>query len=164
MASNKFFKAVLIAGLIAGSLDAAAASIQYYINTGNNPARIFRYIASAGLGKEVMTKDLYTMAACGLLFHFLIAMSFTFLFFICFRQIRMLLKNKIVAGIVYGIFVWCVMNLLVVPLAFGVDFDVQYQKYFDNIKNSLIAMSILIIAIGLPVSLLADRYYSKKIS
>ncbi len=164
MAPNKFFKAVLITGLIAGFLDAAAASIQYYINTGNNPARIFRYIASAGLGKEVMTKDLYAMAAWGLLFHFMIAWSFTFLFFICFRQIRMLLKNKIAAGIVYGIFVWCVMNLLVVPLAFGVDFGVQYQKYFDNIKNSMIAMSILIIAIGLPVSLLADRYYSKKIS
>lgn len=164
MRSNKFFKAVLLTGLIAGSLDAAAASIQYYINTGNNPARVFRYIASAALGKQTMTKDLYTMVAWGLLFHFLIAMSFTLLFFLCFRQIRMLLKNKFVAGVIYGIFVWCVMNLLVVPLAFGVDFGVQYQKYFDNIKNSLIAMGILIIAIGLPISLLADRYYSKKIS
>lgn len=163
MASNKFFNAVLVTGLIAGSLDAAAASIQYYINTGNNPARIFRYIASAGLGKEVMTKDLYIMAAWGLFFHFLIALSFTLLFFLCFRKIRMLLKNKIVAGIVYGIFVWCVMNLLVVPLAFGVGFGAQYQKYLDNIINSMMAMGILIIAIGLPVSLLADRYYSKKV-
>lgn len=162
MANNKFFKAVLITGLIAGSLDAIAACIQYYINTGNNPARVFRYVASAAFGPETKTKELYTMAAWGLLFHYLIAMSFTLFFFLCFRQIRTLLKNKFVAGIVYGIFSWCVMNLLVVPLAFGIDFSVQYDKYLDNIKSSLIAMGILIIAIGLPVSLLADRYYSKK--
>lgn len=162
MGTTKFYKAVLITGLIAGSLDATAACIQYYINTDNNPARIFRYVASAAFGPETKTKNLYTMAAWGLLFHYLIAMSFTLFFFLCFRQMRMLLKNKFVAGIVYGIFTWCVMNLLVVPLAFGVDFSVQYHKYLDNIKNSLIAMGILIIAIGLPISLMAERYYSKK--
>jgi hypothetical protein len=163
MATNKFFKAVLITGLIAGTLDATAASIQFMIKSdGDNPAKVFRYVASAAFGPEAKTKDLYTMAAWGLLFHYLIAMSFTLFFFLCFRQIRMVLKNKFVAGIVYGIFAWCVMNLLVVPLAFGIDFSVQYQKYLDNIKNSLIAMGILIIAIGLPISLLADRFYSKK--
>ena len=162
MISNKFIKAVLISGLIAGSLDATAACIQYYINTGNNPARVFRYVASAALGPETKTKDLYSMALWGLLFHYLIAMSFTLFFFLCFRQIRMILMNKFVAGIVYGIFAWCVMNLLVVPLAFGIDFNVQYHKYLDNLKNSLIAMGILILAIGIPISLMAERYYSKK--
>lgn len=168
---KKFAKSVLLTGLIAGTLDASAACIQYYINTHNTVnegvsvmaicAKIFRYVASGAIGPEAKTKDLYTMAAWGLLFHYLIAMSFTLFFFLCFRPIRSLLKNKIVAGILYGVFVWCVMNLLVVPLAFKTDFGVQYQRYLDNLKNSLIAMGILIVAIGLPISLLADRYYSK---
>src|SRR5689334_20808513 len=73
MTSTKFIKAVLITGLIAGTLDASAASIQYYINTGNNPARVFRYIAGAVLGPDTKNKELYSMAAIGLLLHFLIA-------------------------------------------------------------------------------------------
>ena len=164
MATNKFYKAVLTTGLIAGALDATAASIQYYINTGKEPARVFRYIASAVLGKETVTKDLYTMAAWGLLFHMIIAMTWTLIFFLFFRQIRSVLKNKFVAGIVYALFVWCIMNFLVVPLAFGMDLGMQATSLFSQarLKNSLIAMGILIIAIGLPISLLADRYYSKK--
>ena len=164
MATNKFFKAVLITGLIAGALDATAASIQYYINTGKEPARVFRYIASAALGKETLTKDLYTMAAWGLLFHMIIAMTWTLIFFLFFRQIRSVLKNKFVAGIVYALLVWCIMNFLVVPLAFGMDLGMQATSLFSQVrlKHSLIAMGILIIAIGLPISLLADRYYSKK--
>jgi len=164
MATNKFYKTVLTTGLIAGVLDAAAASIQYYINTGKEPARVFRYIASAVLGKKAVTKDLYTMAAWGLLFHMIIAMTWALIFFLFFRQIRSVLKNKFVAGIVYALFVWCIMNFLVVPLAFGMDLGMQATSLFSQarVKNSLIAMGILIIAIGLPISLLADRYYSKK--
>ncbi|HMK27982.1 MAG TPA: hypothetical protein VK483_18270 [Chitinophagaceae bacterium] len=164
MATNKFYKAVLTTGLIAGALDATAASIQYYINTGKEPARVFRYVASAVLGKEAVTKDLYTMAAWGLLFHLIIAMTWALIFFLFFRQIRSVLKNKFVAGIVYALFVWCIMNFLVVPLAFGMDLGMQATSLFSpaRLKSSLIAMGILIIAIGLPISLLADRYYSKK--
>jgi hypothetical protein len=164
MPTNKFYKAVLTTGLIAGTLDATAASIQYYINTGNEPVRVFRYVASGALGKEALTKDLYTMAAWGLLFHMLIAMTWTLIFFLFFRQIRSVLKNKFVAGIVYAMFVWCIMNLLVVPLAFHADLGMQAKGLFSQarLKNSLIAMGILIIAIGLPISLLADGYYSKK--
>ena len=154
MVTNKFLKAVFFTGLIAGALDATAACIQYYINTGNDPARVFRYVASAALGKDVMTKDLYAMAAWGLLFHMAIAMTWSLVFFLLFQSIRGVLKNKFVAGISYGIFVWAVMNLVVVPLAFGNGIHLQ-------LKNALIAMGILIIAIGLPISLMADRYYSK---
>jgi len=164
MTTSKFWKAVLITGLIAGTLDASAASIQYYINTGNNPARVFRYIASAVVGAQTKTGDLYGWAALGLLFHFLIATIWALIFFLCYRQIKKLIGNKYAAGIIYALFVWCIMNLLVVPLAFHTDLAVQAKNLFSQarLKNSLIAMGILIIAIGLPISLLADRYYSKK--
>lgn len=77
---------------------------------------------------------------------------------------KKLIGNKYAAGVIYALFVWCIMNLLVVPLAFGTDLGVQAENLFSQarFKNSLIAMGILVVAIGLPVSLLADRYYSKK--
>lgn len=153
-ATKKDFKAVLLAGLLAGSLDAAAASIQYIIKTGNDPARVFRYIASAVFGQDALSKNLYGMAAWGLLFHMLIAITFTLFFFLFYRQIKPLINNKYIAGILYGIGVWAVMNLLVVPMAFGKDISIKFS-------DALIAAGILIIAIGLPVSLMADRFYKK---
>jgi hypothetical protein len=164
MTTTKFIKAVLITGLIAGTLDASAASIQYYINTGNNPARVFRYIASAICGTQTKTGDLYGWAALGLFFHYLIASTWALFFFLCYSPIKKLIENKYVAGVIYALFVWSIMNLLVVPLTFGVDPGMQAKKLFSQagLKNSLIAMGILIIAIGLPISLMADRYYSKK--
>lgn len=150
--AKEFYKPALLTGLLAGSLDAIAASIQYNIKTGGNPAKVFRYIASAVFGKEALTKDLYGMAAWGLLFHLLIALSFTFFFFMFYRHIKKLVNNKYLSGIIYAICVWAVMNLLVVPLAFGKDISVKFP-------DALIAAGLLIIATGLPISLMADRYY-----
>ncbi len=151
-----FTRTVLLTGLLAGGLDATAASIQYNIKTGMNPARVFRYIASGVFGKNALSENLYGMAAWGLFFHLVIAMIFTFLFFLFYPRIIMMLKNKYITGILYAIFVWTVMNLVVVPLTFGTGIAVKFPA-------ALIAAGILIIAIGLPISLMANRYYSKKI-
>jgi hypothetical protein len=156
---KNFAKTVLLTGLLAGTLDATAACIQYYINTGKNPALVFRYVASATFGNKVMTGNLYGWAACGLLFHFLIAISFTLFFFLMYPQIKKWIPNKFVAGILYGLFVWVIMNMLVVPISFGKPiFDIQSVIF----KKAAVAAAILIVAIGLPVSLIANRYYSKK--
>lgn len=156
MTSQKvsFTDAALKAGLIAGSLDATAASIQYYTLTGGNPAKVFQYVASAAFGNQVHTSGtLFGWAAVGLVLHFIIAISFAFFFFKFFRYIKKLLPNWIVAGIVFGLLVWAVMNLIVVPVSFG-------KPYVFHFEKSATAAAILILAIGLPISWLANRYYS----
>lgn len=150
-----FTNTVVKTALLAGTLDATAASIQYYINTGNNPARVFRYIASAVFGTEQTSQHLYSWAACGLVLHYFIAFLFTLFFFLAFKPITGILTNKFLAGVVYGLFVWCVMNLVVVPLSFG-------KPVTINPSKAAIAALILIAAIGIPVSLMAYRYYSKQ--
>jgi hypothetical protein len=152
---KSFANAVTATALLAGTLDAAAASIQYYLNTGNNPARVFQFIASAVFGTATNSQQLYSWAACGLLLHYFIAFLFTLFFFLAFKSITQILTNKFLAGIVYGLFVWAVMNLAVVPLSFGKPIAVTFPK-------AAIAALILIAAIGIPVSLLAHRYYSKQ--
>lgn len=162
--TKNLIKAILITGLIAGTLDAAAATIQYCINKDDNPAKLFRTIASAVFKKKTATGELYGWAFIGLLFHYIIAMIWTIIFFLFFRQIRAVLKDKWVAGIVYALFVWCIMNFLVVPVAYNMDLGEHAEQLFSEtkLKGSVIGAGILIIAIGLPISLLADRFYSKK--
>jgi hypothetical protein len=57
MSSNKLlFQRILLAGVVAGALDAALAIINYYVASGKNPVRIFVFIAS-GDGKFVHILD-----------------------------------------------------------------------------------------------------------
>jgi uncharacterized membrane protein YagU involved in acid resistance len=152
--SKNFLRSAITAGLLAGLLDATAASIQFFTRTGKGPVPVFRYVASGLLGKSAFAGNQYAMAAWGLLFHFLIAMTFTFFFFLVFPVVNKITGNKFLTGILFGIFTWMVMNLAVVPLS-GTP-----PSQFDLSKAAIAAL-ILIVAIGLPVSLLAHRYYTK---
>ena len=152
---RSFFGSALTAGLIAGALDIAAASIKFYIDRGKDPLPILRYIASGVFGAEA-SKGGYTMAAWGLLFHFIIAISFAFFFFFLAKQIPSLVKYPIVTGFFYGIFAWCVMRFIIIPYLSRIK-----QPPFSW-KDASINAAILVICVGIPLALLARRYVKVK--
>ena len=92
----------------------------------------------------------------GLLFHYVIAFSFTFLFFLLYSRIRILSRSVIVTGIVYGIFVSSVMNLVIVQLSNAPHASIKDMKPEKILK----ATTILIVMIGLPLSFIAKKYLS----
>lgn len=146
-------KAIMIAGLIIGLLDGLAAAISAYIPREITPDRVFRYVASGVFGKEAFNGGT-PMALLGLLFHFTVAMGWTALFFLLLPRLKFLSWNKYLSGIGYGIFVLFAMNLVVVPLS--------------NVPNpntgsvQLPQLFIHMFVIGLPISLMASRYYSRQ--
>ena len=148
-------KAILFAGLIAGTLDAAAATIKYYIDTGNGPVRIFVFIASGVFGKDAYASS-KSIAIFGLIFHYLIAIIFSGFYFLIYPQIKFLHTNKLFSAFLYGIFVWLIMNLIVVPLS-------NTPALTFHITGALIAAFILIICIGIPVCFMAASFYKKNI-
>ncbi|MEP7164440.1 MAG: hypothetical protein ABI741_07095 [Ferruginibacter sp.] len=143
---------IIKAGLLAGALDISFALVQYYLKTGKDPANVLRFVASGIFGKAAFAGG-NTMALYGLLFHFAIAFTWTILFFLLYPKIPFLKKNIIVTAVIYGLLVWLAMNRIVLPLSAAPSLPF-------NIKQALIAMLILMIAIGLPLSILAKRYYS----
>lgn len=150
---SSLFQTILFAGVIAGALDASAAIIDFYIATGNGPARIFGYIASGVFGKqEHLTTQ--SMIIFGVLFHFLIAIIFSAFYFWIYPSIQFLHKNKLTSAILYGIFVWLVMNLLVVP------FSITHIWIFQLVR-ALKAILILIACIGIPITFMATSFYTK---
>ena len=152
---KKLFSTILLTGLLAGALDISAAMIKFYIERGRGPAPIFKYIARGVFGDEVTTGG-QVMIIWGIVFHFLIAMIFTAFLFLVYPTIIKWIKNPVLTGILYGLFIWVIMNRVVIPLsnipAPKVNFDVK-----DAVKQAL----ILICMIGIPVSLIAHRYYSR---
>ena len=146
---------ILWAGLLVGLLDISGAMINYTISGRKNPEKIFQYIASAAFGKTKAYSGDASMMVIGALFHFLIAYSFTIFFFLVYPSIKFFTWNRLFTGILYGAFVWCVMNLIVVPLTLSHKLPIFNQQ-------ALIQMMILMVAIGIPLSFIAYWYYGKE--
>lgn len=145
---------ILLAGLVAGTLDMLGAITVYdLIMHRVTTVHLLQGISSFAFGKKAIDGGT-GMALYGLVFHFIIAYSFTIFYFIIFPYISFLNKQRILSGLLYGIFAWMVMNLVVLPL-FGGKFPVKW----DNILRGA---AILMVCIGLPISLIISAYYRGK--
>jgi len=151
--ANSLPIAILLTGLIAGTLDATAAILNFIISTHKNPAVIFQYIASGVFGPKAFSGDSYIVI--GILFHYLIAYLFTAFFFLIYPYIGGIAKNKVLTAVIYGVFVWLVMNFIVVPLS-----DVPKSPF--NAKGVILGIAFLIVCIGLPNAFMAGRFYNRR--
>lgn len=142
---------ILWIGLLAGTLDGLAALI---LNYKINPALIFRFIASGVFGKAAFA-GAEEMIVAGVIFHYLIAYAFTVAFYLLYPFSYSVLKNKYVVAIVYGGIAWLIMNLVVVPLS-------KIGPHLIKPIDIITGVCILIICVGLPVALMADRKHFKK--
>jgi uncharacterized membrane protein YagU involved in acid resistance len=95
------------------------------------------------------------MIIAGLIFHYIIAFAFTLVFFWLFPKIKMARQHTVLSGILYGAFVWAVMNLVVVPLS-----EIGSRPF--DWENALINLLILIVCMGIPLSLMAHAFYKRK--
>jgi len=144
---------ILLSGLLVATLDILSAFIDYYIASGKNPLLVLLYVASGALGKSAMTGGAATMLI-GLLFHYLIAFTFTIFFFWLYARTGLWRGNWIITGIGYGIFIWLIMNLMVVQLSGAPHAPIAAMKAGKIAKSAL----ILICMIGLPLSFIAHKY------
>jgi hypothetical protein len=150
---NTPYKSIIKTALLAGTLDILAAVINYYYNTGKTPEGVFKFIASGAFGKTAFSGGKEYIIA-GLLFHYLIAFSFTILFFLLYPKIKRYASGYIITtGLVYGIVAWCVMNLVVVPMS-------KTPVIKTDTTQQFIGMVFLMFLVGLPVALMTKKYYS----
>jgi hypothetical protein len=156
--------AILLTGFIAGTLDAAAASINFYARTGNSPIKVWRFVASGVFGKTAYADpDGLLMPALGLLFHFCLAFSFTIFFFLIYPKIKLLAKNIFVTGILYGFLVWMLMNKIVLPLSNTAKLSPRTGPTILGVPTqTLLQISFILFCIGLPIAFLTARFYRRK--
>ncbi|HMK17029.1 MAG TPA: hypothetical protein VK492_02420 [Chitinophagaceae bacterium] len=156
---RSFFASALTAGLVAGTLDITAACIQAYLKTGTTPSQVLKYVASGAVDPKTFSNDTM-LAAIGLLVHFIIAISFTFFFFFLAKQIPSLVKYPIVIGILYGVLVWGTMRFIILPYISRLNPKPIVGQ--EAIKNAAIAAAIIVVCVGIPIVLLARRYFRTK--
>lgn len=141
---------ILLTGLIAGALDAIAAVLVYQVEA----TSIFRLIASGMFGQGAFQGG-NEMIVFGILFHFLIAIIWTAFYFFIDLKLRLDRINQIVMIAVYGIIIWLVMNLVVLPIS-----NVPRQPI--NAAGAAKGIAILIVAVSLPIVISANARRLKR--
>ena len=141
---------VMVAWLLAGTLDVTTAIFYYVGPSSARAARLLQGIASGLLGARAFDGGTAT-ALLGLVLHYLITLIWTLVFFAAFRALGALRRQIVLTGIAYGVIVWFVMNLVVLPLS-----NVSRGPFQP--RAAAIAATILILCIGLPISLVIGRH------
>jgi len=144
--------AIVLTGIVAGTLDISAAIINYFLSGGSHLIRIFFYIASGIFGSSAYSGG-FGMAFLGLIFHYSIATIWSAIFFAGYPRVNKFLPNKFINAVLYGTTVWVMMTFIVLPLS-------SVQQFPFHIDKALISFGILIVCIGLPISWMTEKFYS----
>lgn len=109
-------QAILYGTLVVGTLDALDAVLFFWFRSGARPYRIFQGIASGLLGPAARQGGLQT-AAIGVALHYFIAFGIVVTYFLVSRRVALLTRHPVICGLFYGLVVYAVMNLVVIPLS-----------------------------------------------
>jgi hypothetical protein len=112
----KAVRAIAIGGLIVGTLDLLDAFIFFGIRNGVTPIRILQSIAAGVFGRTSFQMG-NTSAGLGLLLHYTIAWWIVTTCYLLTWPIKFIVRRPIVAGMIFGIGAYCVMNYVVIPLS-----------------------------------------------
>lgn len=139
-------RALLFGALTVGTLDLLDALI-FFTARGAKPIRIVQAIASGLLGPAAFQGGLRT-ALLGVCLHYFIAFSIVATFILASWRWPDLRRRPFLWGPVYGVGVYLVMNLIVVPLSAAV----PGHKTLVVVVNGLL---IHIFGVGIPSALAA---------
>ena len=133
------FIAILVGGTTAGTFDLISAFITFGPNVPKN-------IAAGLLGAQAVRGG-PSIWILGVFLHYFIAFSAATVYCLAGRKLEFLKEHFVVCGLFYGIAVFLVMNLVVLPLC-AFHFTGPYQL------NGLIqGLVVHMLIIGLPISL-----------
>ena len=144
-------KAIAWAGLLAGTLDIAAAFVEASLK-GRSPLSLLQGIAGGLLGMSSFQGGLAT-AALGAFCHYFIATGAATVFYLASRKLKFLVQNAIPSGLLYGVVVYIFMYYIVLPIS----------AYHTKIELPPMAVLIRDVAIhmfmvGLPISLMVRKF------
>lgn len=149
-------RTILLTGIWVGVIDGLAAVGLTLARSGRSPVIVFQYIASGILGEAAFSAGLAAVLL-GVVCHFVIALTWSAIFFLLHPAISTFMKGTTEKSLLYGILIWTVMNLVVLPLS-------AVERGPFTTMNILTGTGILIVAAGLPMAYRFDRYYAPKAS
>jgi len=144
MNESKAVPAIFVGGLIAGALDLTSAFITFGWG-------VPRAIAGGLLGRTAFQGGTGTYVL-GVLLHFFIACSAAAIYYVVSRRLEFMTEHAVVCGMFYGIAIFLVMNLVVLPLS------ALHVRGPFQLRGLIQGVLVHMIIIGLPISLSVKRF------
>lgn len=129
--------AIFSAGLIAGTTDIFAASLINWIS----PLIILRAIASGLLGRAAFQGGLpggLPVSLLGLVLQWAMSLLIAAIFVLAARRLSWLIRRWVVAGLLYGMVVFVVMEFVVVPLSAAMKPHFTALSLIENVLAMLL--------------------------
>jgi hypothetical protein len=155
--ARKALLIILVAGLVAGTLDITYACIFSYVRRGVTPAAVFRSVAAGALGPSAREGGV-KIAILGLCFHFLIALIWASVYFLASRVVRFMITHAIISGILYGLCVYLLMYGIVLRVS-----AIHATAYPWSYPWPVLIGNVLIHTLGIGLSIaLVVRKFSRR--
>lgn len=144
-------KIYVATALVAGTFDISYAIGYSYFHSGVSPERLLQSVAAGAFGRDAAFAGGATTAAAGLAFHYFIAFTITAIFFGAAARLAFLTRRPALAGPLYGIGVYLIMNYVVIPLSrIG-------PRPMPPMLTLVTGLLVHMFLIGLPIALGARR-------
>jgi hypothetical protein len=147
--TRSLVRPILTATLIAGTLDIVAAVMMTLLN-GRDTMAMLRSVASGpfpGASGWATAGSLL-----GLAVHFALMAIMATIFVLAAARIRALWQNPWLWGFLYGVGTYGVMNLVVVPMRFGIPLPSTFQAIGPQ-------LAFHIFLVGIPIALVAAKHF-----
>lgn len=139
--------AILVGGFAAGLFDILMAMHSF-------SWRVPRAIAGGILGREVFQTESLVVWSFGLFLHFFITSSAAAIYYAASRRLVFLREYALICGLFYGIAIWLVMNLVVLPLS--ALHNTGPYEYAGMVQGLIVHM----VLVGLPISFSVKKFSS----
>jgi len=140
----ELLRPILVGGAVAGTLDKISGFISFGLRSPLG-------IAAGLLGRSAFQGGAGTWMV-GLLLHFFIAFSVATIYCLASRRLEFLVEHWLVCGLFYGIAVFLVMNLVVLPLS-ALHFRGPYQ-----LRGLIQGVLVHMLLVGLPISFSLHKF------
>lgn len=149
---RSILKPILVATLVAGTLDILAATILTLVR-GNQPMNMLRFVASGPFPDATQWGTQGSLL--GLAVHFALMAIMVTVFMLAASRWRALWEKPYLWGLLYGLATYVVMNLIVVPLRWPAAFPPSPL----SVATQLFCHIVLV---GIPIALIARRYLRRR--
>lgn len=128
---------VVLGGLALATLDGLFATTFWRVAAGMPWTRVFQSVAAGVLGLDASVAGGEPTAWLGVGLHYAMAMSFVVIYTLVAARWETLARRPLAFGTLYGLVLYAVMNLVVIPLS-----AIGHLPKFDNVPwvSSSIAM------------------------
>jgi hypothetical protein len=142
-------RSIVYGGLTVGMLDGLYAVIVWALR-GVTAKRVFQGVATGWLGRQAAASGGWATFFLGLTTHFFIAFSVAAVYYVAARQLPVLVRKWVLAGLLYGMAVHMFMSFVVIPLSRMPGGRFNWRGFLMNIA----AHAVLV---GLPAAYFAQR-------